>query len=80
MSLGDFFPKEQRIEYLRKHLQPRQIFYLFCDFINPQKNKYLILVCINPKPLFFLINSGINPYIIKREHLLKCQILLEKSK
>ena len=55
-------------------LQPGTILYLHCDFIRPAKEKFLALLCKEPMPLFFFINSGIRPFIQRRESLRRCQV------
>lgn len=78
-TLGDSFPEDKKREYIINNLRPGQIIYLFCDFTNPPKEKYIILVCTEPKLLFFLINSEIHPYIKKRVELNHCQVSINQS-
>jgi hypothetical protein len=74
--LGDFFPKHKKQEYIDRQLKPGQVLYLQCEFINPQKDKYLVLACPGTRPLLFIINSKIPPFIEKHPDLHKCQVKL----
>lgn len=56
-----------------------RIFYLFCNFTNPPKNKFLVLACPTGKPLFLVINSEISAFISKRDHLRECQVVIHKE-
>ena len=78
-TLGDFFSEDKKREHIARSLKPGQIFYLFCNFTSPQKEKYLILICSEPKHLFFLINSEIHPFIKKRSELNQCQVSLKQN-
>lgn len=78
-TVGDSFPEEKRREFLQSHLKPGQIFYLFCNFTDPPKNKYLVLVCVNPQLLFFVINSKISHFILSRTELYQCQVPLQRD-
>jgi len=49
---------------------------LFCEFTNPHKEKYLVLVCLGARPLLLFINSRIHPYIARRPDLQVCQVRL----
>lgn len=77
--LGDLFPEEEKIKAVLSQMTPGRVFYLFCDFTTPPKDKYLLLACVEPKPLFFVINSGIHDYIKKRPELLHCQVCITAS-
>jgi len=77
--LGDFFPEDEKQEYIKRRLRPGQVLYLFCEFTNPQKEKYLVLACPGNRPLLFIINSAIHPFIAGRPYLLKCQVRLSAS-
>lgn len=80
MVIGDQFPTEQKLQYIRKQLIPGVVFYLFCDFTIPHpKDKFLLLTCVNPKLLFFVINSRINQFIQEQQHLLRCQVQLDMA-
>jgi hypothetical protein len=59
-SLGDFFPQDDKEEYVNRNLKPGQILYLFSKFTNPPKEKYLVLACPGSTPLLFVINSRIS--------------------
>ncbi len=78
-SLGDSFPDKVKIEFLESKLFAGQVFYLFCRFTTPPKEKYLLLVCTKPKLLFFTINSEINAFKMARPHLKQCQVTIDKN-
>lgn len=78
-KLGDHFPAEQRREYVDRHLVPGQVVYLHCDFTEPPKEKYLVLVCAGAEPLFFVVNSSVHPYLSSRPELRRCQVRLNAS-
>lgn len=61
---------------MKRHLTPGRVLYVSCEFTNPRKNKYLVLLCpdTQPRPLLFVINSRISEYLRKRPHLLQCQV------
>ena len=77
--LGDLFPEHERQKYIGSHLEPGQVLFLFCKFTNPQKEKYLVVVCTGKRPFLLIINSRIHPFIAKRPDLLKCQVKLSAS-
>ncbi len=73
ISSGDDF------ELFQKSFVAGRIFYLFCSFTNPPKNKFLVLACPSGKPLFLIINSEISAFISKRDHLRECQVVIHKE-
>lgn len=77
MSLADFFSPEQRLEFFNRSFYAGQVFYLYCSFTTPPKDKYLLLACVNPRPLFLVINSEINDFVMKRPHLRERQVLIK---
>ncbi len=74
MPLGDSFPLEQRLETFQRSLRAGTVFYLFCDFTTPPKEKYLLLACIRPAPLFLIINSEVPEFYLSRSHLRDRQV------
>lgn len=79
MVLGNSLSEEERQKYVDRRLIPGAIIYLHCEFTNPQKDKYLLVVATDPKLILFVINSQINPFIQSREHLLACQIEIDQE-
>jgi hypothetical protein len=80
MSLGDFFPQEDKRQSIKRQFVPGQVLYLFCSFTTPQpKNKFLFVACVNPRPLLFVINSQINDFISNRPHLRRCQVSIKSG-
>lgn len=78
-KLRDHFPRRMSREYAGRCLTSGQVLYLYSDFTNPPKEKYLILAHQGMRPLLFVINSRIGPYIASRPDLLECQIQLNAS-
>jgi len=78
MKLGEQFPPDDQLAFIRRSLRPGAILYLDCAFTNPPKNKYGILVCTDPEPLVFLVNSRINRWLAERPALRDCQITLHQ--
>jgi hypothetical protein len=74
MVIGDAFPLDQRRTYFLECFKPGFVFYLYCDFTIPPKEKYLLLVCVDSEPLFLIINSEINSFYRSRPHLRDCQV------
>lgn len=79
MPLGDSFPLEQRLATLQRHLRAGSVFYLFCDFTTPPKEKFLLLACISPAPLFLIINSEISEFYQCRPHLRDRQVQISAA-
>lgn len=67
------------LELFQKSFIAGRIFYLFCNFTTPPREKFLLLACPTGKPLFLIINSEISSFIYKRKHLLECQVALYKE-
>lgn len=72
-------PASEKLKLIRPSIKPGQFFLLRCNFTDPPKDKFLLLVSDNPKPLFFMVNSKIHTYIKDREHLLGGQFQIEKK-
>lgn len=64
--------------YIDKNLIPGQILHLFCNFTDPPKNKFALVVSTNPLILAFLVNSKVNNYVQLRGELLALQIQIKK--
>lgn len=73
-SLGDSFPPKLRDQLINDSIIPGKILRLYCDFTNPPKNKFLVIVNVNPLVMTFIINSGINAFIRKNSVLNDLQI------
>ncbi len=76
-TIGDHFSEEQKRTYIKNNFSLGNIYYLFCRFTNPNKNKYLLLVCADPEPIFFVINSAVNQFISKMPELYQCQVCID---
>ena len=79
--LGDRFSPNIRLAHVKRKLTPGRVLYILCDFTNPPKPKYLVLVCpdTQPRPLLFVVNSRISDYLRKRPYLLACQVTLRAA-
>jgi hypothetical protein len=77
--LGDRFPEGARRAYINERLVPGAVLRLYCQFIDPPKEKYLILACVDPESLLFFVNSEVHPFIQSRPDLAKCQVALRAS-
>jgi hypothetical protein len=77
--LGNLFPEDKKREYIDRNFQPGQILYLYCEFISPPKDKFLVLICDGGIPLLFIINSNIGLYVADRPDLLNCQVQLNAT-
>ena len=78
-KLGDSFPRAERDEYVVRHLRPAQILHLFCEFVSPQKDKYLLLAHVADRPLLFAINSRIPVFVERSPDLRASQIKMSAS-
>lgn len=74
--LGNRFPADYRHQSAARQLIPGRILYIYCDFTDPPKNKYLVVACVEPKLLVFVINSDIPPFARSNPDLLACQLEL----
>jgi hypothetical protein len=77
--LGDIFPENEKREFIKRKLVPGCVIYLFCDFISPKKDKFLVVGNLNEKPLLFFINSKISHFVTTRPYLLQSQVLLKAT-
>jgi hypothetical protein len=79
MHLGDALSPEDKLQYIRERLVPEAIFHCFCEFTNPAKHKFIVVVRAQPPTIVFLINSDISPWLQARPHLRDCQVGIRKS-
>lgn len=75
--LGDFFPGDDVRDHIERQLTPGRVLYLWCNFIDPPKNKYVVLLWKRKNCLLFMINSNIVRFIQADEHLRSLQIKLK---
>lgn len=78
MTLGDFFPSEDKKQRLLENLKTGCVLYLFRTFFPRNKDKYLVIVC-EETLLAFIINSKIPNIAIKDPRLAPTQVLIEAS-
>jgi hypothetical protein len=79
-NLASYFPGPLRKAHIKRSLSPSVIIFIHCNFANPPKEKYLILVSIDDGQIFFfVINSKINQFILSNPHLLQAQVQIKKS-
>jgi hypothetical protein len=79
MSVWEQISAKDKIELLKTSLTPGKILYIYSNFTNPPKNKYLIVANLERQLLFFTINSAVPNFILKNANLLSTQILIKKS-
>ena len=75
-KLGDYFSSEEKTNFISNNLRPGKIIYIYCDFTNPRKNKYLVIVSNSTYPFLFVINSKITEFVQYNNSLLKCYVKL----
>jgi hypothetical protein len=76
-----FLPEKAQRILLRAKIKPGSIIHLFCNFINPPHNKFVVVTHIDhheDELLVFFINSAISPFMAKDPNLVACQISLTK--
>lgn len=73
-NFGNFLSTNDRSTIIDRQLQPGRVLYLWCDFPEVSKDKYLVFLYPDAYPLLFIINSAIHPYILARSQLLSCQV------
>lgn len=79
MVIGDFLPADKGSDYVRSHLIPGVVLRRHCDFTNPEKIKYLVVVQIRADTAVLVINSKIHPFIRAKAHLLECQVKIDTA-
>jgi len=77
--IGDFLPESERRLATGRDRRPGEVLRLWCEFTDPPKDKFVVVVSAGDSPLLFVINSRINPFIQKRPHLLRCQVRMAVS-
>jgi hypothetical protein len=78
-TLAKHFPDGQRGDYVSRNMIPGKVLYLWCEFDNTQKNKYLVLICANGVTILFTINSNLHPSMSKNPNWLACQVPIRAS-
>ena len=59
---GDPLPPHDKRDFIKQWLTPGKVIYIKCHFMDPPKDKYLVLLGVySDRPLFFVVNSRINP-------------------
>jgi len=79
MKLGEKFPPEDRLAFVRQSLVPGSILYLSCSFTTPPKEKFVVLVSLDPEPVVFMINSEISRWLQDRPALRDCQVTIHQQ-
>lgn len=79
--LGNLFPDDARLAHAKRQLSPGRVLFVWCDFTNPPKQKYVVLACpdLLPRPLLLVINSRISEFVRRRPHLLQCQVAIRAA-
>ncbi len=70
---GDIFPEIDRCRYVEERLVPGTVLYLWCEFTEPAKEKYVVIACAEPL-LLFVVNSSMSFLTENRPYLRKCQV------
>lgn len=79
-SFGAHLPVELLRPRIEAALKPGCVIRLLVKFPEKTKEKFLVLVADDdPEYLTFIVNSGINPYIANRPHLLQCQVAIDAA-
>jgi len=78
-SLAEFFPLEQKREYIDNKIFPGMVLRVFCNFKIDPHPKFIVILHKDKRPLFFFINTNINGYISIRPKLFNCQIEIKKE-
>lgn len=74
MNLSHLFSDEEKLKSFNNQFTPGRVLYLFCNFTQPPKEKYLLIASTNPLILMFVINSEINQFKTRKPHLLNAQL------
>lgn len=77
--IGNLFPASEKQKFADEHVQPGQVLYLNCAFMNPPREKYVLLAHTDTRCLLFIINSRIHPYIASRPYLAQAQVQIDVS-
>lgn len=77
--LGDRFPENVRRELAVGQLTAGRVLYLRCDFTNPPKEKYIVVVAPEDPPLILIVNSNVAAFINAQPDLKNCQVTLRAA-
>lgn len=79
-SLGANLPAELLRPRIEAALKPGCVIKLLVKFPEKTKEKFLVLVADDdPEYLTFIVNTGINPFIANKQHLLQCQVSIDAA-
>ena len=79
-SFGAHLPPELLRPRIEAALKPGCVIKLLIKFPEKTKEKFLVLVADDdPEYFTFIVNSGINPFIASRQHLLQCQVAIDAA-
>ncbi|NVL45923.1 hypothetical protein F2S75_05680 [Pseudomonas syringae pv. actinidiae] len=62
----DFMPSNWLTESLLRNFKVGSVVYTWCDFCEPAKNKYLVVVSLDPSLLVLVVNTNINQFYFDR--------------
>lgn len=79
MVIGDYLPADKKEEFIRSRLVPGAVIYRHCDFTTPPKIKYLVIANVRSETAVLVINSEIHPFVKSNQHLLDCQVQIDKA-
>lgn len=74
MRLGDALSPDDKLKYVRSSLVPGRILHIHCNFTDPPKNKFVVVVSTNPVLVLFVINSVISQWLDARADLRDRQV------
>lgn len=79
-AFGALLPAELLRPRIEAALKPGCVVRLLVKFPEKTKEKFLVLVADDdPEYLTFIVNTGINPFIVGRPHLLQCQVAIDAA-
>lgn len=77
--VGNAFPEDVRRESAVRQLTAGRVLYLTCDFTNPKKDKFVVMVALEDPPLLLVVNSKVAAFINATPHLRDCQVTLHAA-
>nr|WP_281719720.1 hypothetical protein [Nitrosomonas nitrosa] len=79
MRLGDVLSPDDKLKYVRSSLVPGRILHIHCNFTDPPKNKFVVVVSIKPVLVLFVINSVISQWLDARADLRDRQVTIRQQ-
>ncbi|NJM43126.1 MAG: hypothetical protein HC858_02405 [Brachymonas sp.] len=80
MSLADAFPDNLRHQSISRQIKPGAVIKLMARMDDGQiKEKRFVVLAVSSSTLTCVINSSVNPYIANRDHLMRCQVKIDRA-